>query len=70
MRGEGGRYGREEEGDAARTQDRVTQNEVGVNYWPIDNVVFKFDFRQRDHNLAAEAGRDFDGFDLGIGYQF
>lgn len=68
--GDWGIYGRYENVDAARTEDQFTQNEVGVNYWPIDNVVFKFDFRQRDHDLASETGRDFDGFDLGIGYQF
>ncbi len=69
-RGDFGIYGRYQDVDAARSQDQFTQNEVGVNYWPTDRVVFKFDFRQRDHNLSSEAGRDFEGFDLGLGYQF
>jgi len=69
-RGDFGIYGRYQDVDAARAQDQFTQNEFGVNYWPTDNVVFKFDFRQREHNLASEAGRDFDGFDIGLGYQF
>jgi len=70
LRGDWGIYGRYQDVDAARVQDQFTQNEVGVNFWPTENVVFKFDFRQRDHDLASEAGRDFDGFDLGLGYQF
>lgn len=69
-RGDIGIYGRYQDVDAARGQDQFTQNEIGVNYWPTDNVVFKFDFRQRDHNLGSEAGRNFEGFDLGLGYQF
>lgn len=70
LRGDWGIYARHQDVEAARVQDQFTQNEIGVNYWPTDNVVFKFDFRQRDHDLASESGRDFDGFDLGLGYQF
>lgn len=69
-RGDWGFYARYQAVDAARSQDQFTQNELGFSYWPIDNVVFKFDYRQRDHDLASEAGRDFSGFDLGLGYQF
>ena len=68
--GDWGVYARHADVDGARTQDKFTQFEVGANYWPVDNVVLKFDFRQRDHELASEVGRDFDGFDLGVGYQF
>lgn len=57
-------------GDTTRTQDRFSQWEVGINYYPHPNVVLKADFRQRDHDLAGDAGRDFDGFDLGLGYHF
>ena len=69
-RGEWGVYGRYQDVDASRVQDQFTQNEFGLNFWPTENVVFKLDFRQRDHDLASESGRDFDGFDLGLGYQF
>lgn len=65
-----GLYTRYEDVDAARTQDRFSQWEVGVNFWPHEDVVIKADYRSRDHDLTAEAGRDFDAFDLGIGYQF
>jgi len=69
-RGDWGVYARYQSVDAARAQDQFTQNEVGLNYWPMDKIVIKLDYRQRDHDLPAEAGRDFDGFDLGLGYQF
>jgi hypothetical protein len=41
-----------------------------MNYWPVNNVVLKFAYRDRSHDLASEKGRDFDGFDLGLGYSF
>ena len=69
-RGDWGIYVRYQDVSAARTQDQFTQNEIGVNYWPTEKVVVKFDLRQRDHDLTSEMGRDFDGFDLGLGYQF
>jgi len=65
-----GLYGRYQDVDAARTADRFDQWEVGFNYWPAEDVVFKFDYRDRSHDLATEAGRDFQGIDLGVGYQF
>jgi len=65
-----GVYARYEDLDGARTQDRFEQWEVGANYWPHEDVVIKADYRSRDHDLTGEAGRDFDAFDLGIGYQF
>lgn len=65
-----GLYTRYQDVDAARTEDRFDQWEVGFNYWPIDNVVFKFDYRDRQHDLTSEQGRDFQGIDLGVGYQF
>ncbi len=68
--GDWGIYARHEDIDGARLQDRYRQAEVGLNYWPLDNVVLKIDVRQRDHAFASEAGRDFTGFDVGMGYQF
>jgi hypothetical protein len=65
-----GFYSRYEDLEGARTQDRFEQWEVGFNFWPTDNVVFKFDYRDRDHDLDSDAGRDFHAIDLGIGYQF
>lgn len=65
-----GVYARYEDLEGARAVDRFTQWEAGFNFWPVPDVVVKFDYRQRDHELGALAGADFDGFDLGLGYQF
>jgi hypothetical protein len=65
-----GLYTRYEEVDAARDQDRFNQWQVGLNWWPTDNVVFKLDYRDRSHDLASARGRDFTGIDLGVGYNF
>lgn len=65
-----GVYARASEIEAARSQDNFEQTELGFNWWPHEQVVFKFTYRDREHTLASQAGRDFDGFDLGVGYQF
>ncbi len=65
-----GLYARYENLDGARTRDRFEQWEVGFNYYPTPQVALKFDFRDRDHDLAADRGRDFRGIDLGVGYYF
>jgi hypothetical protein len=65
-----GVYVRYEDLDAARDQDKFTQNEFGINYWPVPGVVLKFDYRTRDHSLPALAAEDFDAIDLGFGYNF
>lgn len=65
-----GFYGRWEDVDGARTFDRFEQWEVGFNFWPHPDVVLKADWRVRDHDLQTERRRDFEGFDLGVGYQF
>ena len=65
-----GVYTRYEDLDGARTRDRVEQWELGLNYWPTDNVVLKADYRNRDHTENIDTGRDFKGIDLGLGYHF
>lgn len=65
-----GFYTRYSDIEGARARDEFTQWELGLNYWPHPDVVLKADYRFRDQELASERGRDFDGFDLGIGYQF
>lgn len=65
-----GFYTRYEDVEGARAQDVFDQWEFGLNYWPHPDIVLKFDYRFRDQSLASQQGRDFDGFDLGIGYQF
>jgi hypothetical protein len=65
-----GFYARYEDIDAARAQDKFDQWEVGLNWWPAKNVVIKFDYRDRSHDLDSQNGRDFSGIDLGLGYSF
>lgn len=65
-----GFYTRYEDVQAARVQDNFSQWEVGLNWWPAENVVIKFDYRDRSHDLASAHGRDFHGIDLGVGYNF
>jgi len=65
-----GFYTRYEDIYAARAQDKFSQWEVGLNWWPTDNVVIKFDYRDRSHDLASQYGLNFKGIDLGLGYSF
>ncbi|HUS23397.1 MAG TPA: porin [Candidatus Binatia bacterium] len=60
-----GRYSVLDNGGATAGTE-VRQVNAGFNYWPIDNVVLKADWQDRDGN----AGRDDDGFALGVGWQF
>jgi hypothetical protein len=65
-----GFYTRYSDIEAARDQDQFDQWELGFNWWPAQNVVIKFDYRDRSHNLENASGRDFKGIDLGFGYSF
>lgn len=49
------------------TDTEYTQTDFGVNYWLDEDVVLKADYQDQD----APKGKDeFDGFNLGVGYQF
>jgi hypothetical protein len=65
-----GFYTRYEDVDGARATDKFNQWEFGMNWWPAKNVVIKLDYRDRNHDLDSAGGRDFTGFDLGVGYSF
>ncbi len=65
-----GLYARYEDIEGARFQDQFDQWELGFNIWPHEDVVLKADYRDREHDRDSEGGRDFDGFDLGIGWMF
>lgn len=65
-----GVYTRYEDVEGFRVQDRFEQWEVGLNFWPTDKVVFKIDYRDREHDLSSASGRDFSAIDLGVGLQF
>lgn len=51
-------------GSARTVNAKKDQTNVGVNFWPQENVVLKFDVQQQGNN-----GSD-DGFNLGVGYMF
>jgi len=40
--------------------------DVGLNYWPHEDVVVKFDYQTQD---APTDENEYDDFNLGIGYQ-
>ncbi len=65
-----GFYTRYEQLDGYRKADRFDQWEIGMNWWPYENIVVKLDYRDRNYDLDSEAGRDFTGFDIGLGYNF
>lgn len=48
------------------TDSEEKQIDVGVNFWPHPDVVLKADYQTQDN----DSGRDQDGFNLGVGYQF
>jgi len=41
------------------------QTDIGINYWPHEDVVFKADYQAQNNDAG-----NLDGFNLGVGYQF
>ncbi len=66
--GDLGVYSRYEHLDGQRTRDRFNQWEVGFNYWPHEDAVIKFDYRNNKNSTDGDL--DFEGIDIGLGYQF
>jgi hypothetical protein len=69
IRGEFGafvRYNVWDNNAGASNDTEFTQWDAGINYWPVPNVVLKFDIQQQDN----EGAEDDNGFNLGVGYQF
>lgn len=52
-------------GSSGTTSER-TQIDVGVNWWPHERVVFKADYQLQDN----KSGKDQNGVNLGLGYNF
>jgi len=48
------------------TDSEYDQIDLGVNWWPHQNVVVKVDYQMQD----KPAGGESDGFNMGLGYQF
>lgn len=61
-----GVFVRQNEWDNGGTGDTSkSQTDFGFNYWPHEDVVIKADYQAQN-----SAAGDFDGFNLGVGYQF
>ncbi|MXY14230.1 MAG: porin [Proteobacteria bacterium] len=65
-----GLYASYQDVDGARTQDQFEQWEVGFNWWLHPSAVVKANYKDREHDESSDRGRDFDGFDLGVGWMF
>ncbi|MBC6414307.1 MAG: porin [Chromatiales bacterium] len=65
-----GVFARYEDVEGGRSQDEFDQWSVGFNYWLSESTVFKADFVDREHDNRGDRRRDFDGFNLGVGYEF
>ena len=51
--------------DVTTFVEGAAQTDVGINYWPHEDVVIKADYQMQNDDAG-----DFDGFNIGIGYQF
>ncbi|MDZ7661229.1 porin [Thiohalophilus sp.] len=49
------------------TNTEYSQTDVGFNYWPHEDVVIKVDLQDQD---VPAGSSEYDGFNVGIGYQF
>ncbi len=65
-----GFFFRYEDVEGARELDEFNQWTLGANYWLHENVVLKVDYQVREHDEDSEEGRDFKGYNLGIGWSF
>ena len=61
------RYEQWDNSAEANLDSQYTQSSLGANYWLNEHVVFKFDLQDQG---APEGGKELDGFNLGVGYQF
>jgi len=63
-----GVFARYDDVDGVRAADEFEQYNLGVNYYPHEDVVLKADYMDRENDNGND--RDIDGFNLGVGYQF
>ncbi len=65
-----GIFARYEDVEGGRSQDEFDQYSVGFNYYLNESAVLKMDLVDREHDNADDRNKDFDGFNLGVGYEF
>jgi len=61
------RYNRWDNAAGDSIDSEYRQTDVGLNYWPHPDVVLKADYQNQS---VPNGMNEFDGFNLGIGYQF
>ena len=61
------RYEQWDNSAEAILDSQYTQTSLGANYWLNEHVVFKLDLQNQN---APGDGKELDGFNLGVGYQF
>lgn len=54
----------------SNSNDNFNQIDVGVNYWPHPDVVFKADYQWKTQDWKNQNDKKTNGFNLGVGYQF
>lgn len=65
-----GLYASYQDVEGARSSDQFEQWELGFNWWLHSNAVVKANYKDREHDNSSDEGKDFDGFDLGVGWMF
>lgn len=61
------RFSEWDRGASDSTNSRFQQFDLGLNWWPHENVVLKFDYQDQQ---SPDGEIEHDGFNLGFGYQF
>jgi hypothetical protein len=49
------------------SDSEYSQVDIGISFWPQDNVVLKLDYQTQD---APDGSKELEGFNFGLGYQF
>ncbi len=61
------RYGFWDNRAGDNADSKYSQIDLGVNYWPTERVVVKLDYQNQS---TPDGKNEYDGFNLGVGYQF
>ena len=61
------RYSEWDNQAGASVDSEYDQWDLGINYWLVENVVFKFDYMSQS---APDGKSQYDGFNLGVGWSF
>ncbi len=62
------RYSEYDKKDGDSVDSEIEQFDIGLNWWPTENVVFKIDYQDQDTPKGST--KELDGINLGFGYNF